>query len=306
MFFFFFSSRRRHTRSDRDWSSDVCSSDLRLRAVRSGVPAHAAGDGRAEVRVLAERQIATADERARLRIDTLHEVDVLGELPDVHDARVLAIVDEDVPALVGMYHELLAVAVEHHELADRAVEVPGVVGQLLVIELQPPRVRVERDDGGREEIVTRARAARLPVESRPVIERRRVARAPPYRVGLRIEAPGHPAAAATRFPRLAAPRLLRLLGAGDREELPDLAPAGGVDAEDRAAPRPFAALRADDDLVLDEQRRPREADGKLLGVDELGVPRRLAGLHVERDEPPVDSAHEHLALPEGDPTCVWR
>src|SRR5206468_11390805 len=27
-FFFFFSSRRRHTRSDRDWSSDVCSSDL--------------------------------------------------------------------------------------------------------------------------------------------------------------------------------------------------------------------------------------------------------------------------------------
>src|SRR2546421_3640371 len=28
--FFFFSSRRRHTRSDRDWSSDVCSSDLDL------------------------------------------------------------------------------------------------------------------------------------------------------------------------------------------------------------------------------------------------------------------------------------
>src|SRR5207248_5450191 len=29
-FFFFFSSRRRHTRSYGDWSSDVCSSDLRL------------------------------------------------------------------------------------------------------------------------------------------------------------------------------------------------------------------------------------------------------------------------------------
>src|SRR3989449_2201172 len=28
MFFFFFSSRRRHTRCSRDWSSDVCSSDL--------------------------------------------------------------------------------------------------------------------------------------------------------------------------------------------------------------------------------------------------------------------------------------
>src|SRR5206468_7076517 len=31
---FFFSSRRRHTRSDRDWSSDVCSSDLQF--IKSG------------------------------------------------------------------------------------------------------------------------------------------------------------------------------------------------------------------------------------------------------------------------------
>src|SRR6266403_2810955 len=31
--FFFFSSRRRHTRSLRDWSSDVCSSDLRKEAI---------------------------------------------------------------------------------------------------------------------------------------------------------------------------------------------------------------------------------------------------------------------------------
>src|SRR5699024_5906691 len=29
VYFFFFSSRRRHTRSKRDWSSDVCSSDLK-------------------------------------------------------------------------------------------------------------------------------------------------------------------------------------------------------------------------------------------------------------------------------------
>src|SRR5690606_40133665 len=31
--FFFFSSRRRHTSFSRDWSSDVCSSDLRLREI---------------------------------------------------------------------------------------------------------------------------------------------------------------------------------------------------------------------------------------------------------------------------------
>src|SRR2546430_4312206 len=44
MIFFFFSSRRRHTRFDCDWSSDVCSSDLvvevrqqRVRLPRSDV-----------------------------------------------------------------------------------------------------------------------------------------------------------------------------------------------------------------------------------------------------------------------------
>src|SRR5437868_15514380 len=36
MLFFFFSSRRRHTRSKRDWSSDVCSSDLGLLEGREG------------------------------------------------------------------------------------------------------------------------------------------------------------------------------------------------------------------------------------------------------------------------------
>src|SRR5699024_11648955 len=34
---FFFSSRRRHTRSKRDWSSDVCSSDLKEVAAKDGL-----------------------------------------------------------------------------------------------------------------------------------------------------------------------------------------------------------------------------------------------------------------------------
>src|SRR5688572_31195204 len=34
--FFFFSSRRRHTRFDCDWSSDVCSSDLGFAAASAG------------------------------------------------------------------------------------------------------------------------------------------------------------------------------------------------------------------------------------------------------------------------------
>src|SRR5262249_59001499 len=36
LFFFFFSSRRRHTRLVSDWSSDVCSSDLRTPSDSAG------------------------------------------------------------------------------------------------------------------------------------------------------------------------------------------------------------------------------------------------------------------------------
>src|SRR5690606_40475609 len=51
IFFFFFSSRRRHTRFSRNWSSDVCSSDLiqrpndlkRQGAAVSGAPYGSAG-----------------------------------------------------------------------------------------------------------------------------------------------------------------------------------------------------------------------------------------------------------------------
>src|SRR5699024_11855325 len=42
-FLFFFSSRRRHTRSKRDWSSDVCSSDLAPAAAGAAAPSRARG-----------------------------------------------------------------------------------------------------------------------------------------------------------------------------------------------------------------------------------------------------------------------
>src|SRR2546422_493366 len=50
--FFFFSSRRRHTRCSRDWSSDVCSSDLVVRISPKSV--RMAG----EVTAIIERSIA--------------------------------------------------------------------------------------------------------------------------------------------------------------------------------------------------------------------------------------------------------
>src|SRR5206468_5216019 len=47
--------RRRHTRSDRDWSSDVCSSDLRLPAhLLAGRAAHRTADGERDAEVETE------------------------------------------------------------------------------------------------------------------------------------------------------------------------------------------------------------------------------------------------------------
>src|SRR5699024_11908059 len=46
--FFFFSSRRRHTRSKRDWSSDVCSSDLAAHTVKGAIKAGKAISGAAK------------------------------------------------------------------------------------------------------------------------------------------------------------------------------------------------------------------------------------------------------------------
>src|SRR5699024_94594 len=65
---FFFSSRRRHTRSKRDWSSDVCSSDLQslthLRDLRSVGNIH--HFGRKGILLLSERLIKTCNFRSRL------------------------------------------------------------------------------------------------------------------------------------------------------------------------------------------------------------------------------------------------
>src|SRR5207247_7291326 len=56
---FFFSSRRRHTRSTRDWSSDVCSSDLvieRTELIKQVWPDSDGADGSLAVTVSALRK----------------------------------------------------------------------------------------------------------------------------------------------------------------------------------------------------------------------------------------------------------
>src|SRR5206468_8291042 len=82
--FFFFSSRRRHTRSDRDWSSDVCSSDL--------------------------RRGATSLRWLRALLD--HGVEVHGQVvvcPGINDGDVL---DDTLAGVLDLYPELTSLAVE--------------------------------------------------------------------------------------------------------------------------------------------------------------------------------------------------
>src|SRR5689334_23415166 len=72
--FFVFSSRRRHTRWNCDWSSDVCSSDLLTEALAT------------ELGLTAERLLGDHRVRAgRARVDLV--VDQVVELQDVHVAH---------------------------------------------------------------------------------------------------------------------------------------------------------------------------------------------------------------------------
>src|SRR2546430_6913594 len=118
---FFFSSRRRHTRFDCDWSSDVCSSDLRGRAdderwlrVRIHLEAQHVGgvarEERSETRRL--EQLLTVRDDARGRLAAGDDLPVVRELP-LDDAR-------DEVDLLGMKNDLAAVR--------RDENINGIVG----------------------------------------------------------------------------------------------------------------------------------------------------------------------------------
>src|SRR5438874_1801918 len=93
-FFFFFSSRRRHTRSLRDWSSDVCSSDLALKKL--------AVYGRADWFNLGDQDLATHIHRSAL----LEEGKTLSEIAEsIRTAlgvktRILPMSDNPVPTII--------------------------------------------------------------------------------------------------------------------------------------------------------------------------------------------------------------
>src|SRR3989440_1149046 len=120
-FIFFFSSRRRHTRSDRDWSSDVCSSDLleverrlpvepalrqivwELVLVLGGALVESAerGEGRDVFAVLVvalDRAVGEAQRKGRVRV----EPRPFGLEERVRDLRVGVALDSDDLVLVAL------------------------------------------------------------------------------------------------------------------------------------------------------------------------------------------------------------
>src|SRR5207302_7897521 len=64
-FFFFFSSRRRHTRFSRDWSSDVCSSDLVVDRIHDDLHERAHDLSSARRAAHEERAVVAEDDRRR-------------------------------------------------------------------------------------------------------------------------------------------------------------------------------------------------------------------------------------------------
>src|SRR5438309_6933638 len=85
-FFFFFSSRRRHTRWNCDWSSDVCSSDLILEAQRC----HVAILGIPAMDTVKEVKRAGLPEDVALITATIpRERIVLAQTPQVFEAAIL-------------------------------------------------------------------------------------------------------------------------------------------------------------------------------------------------------------------------
>src|SRR6185312_15067842 len=85
-FIFFFSSRRRHTRSDRDWSSDVCSSDLGSNG-SFGLWGVGGGDGWLDAYVIdfltraREKGFAVPDVAFKLALDRLRNI--VATAPDI-------------------------------------------------------------------------------------------------------------------------------------------------------------------------------------------------------------------------------
>src|SRR3712207_1578245 len=118
--FFFFSSRRRHTRYWRDWSSDVCSSDLLGLVDRA--------DGLEEAAIHLQRAILGLAQRPTIAAGVLEEGDEVGDPDYVHpgtpEIRVLRESREHHEPTIGATHD-------RHPLVTPLAQPVGCVREVL-------------------------------------------------------------------------------------------------------------------------------------------------------------------------------
>src|SRR5687768_11726308 len=139
LFFFFFSSRRRHTRCSRDWSSDVCSSDLQQILIGqehelsiSVSPAFPLAlavveiDTRENASVESERMAFVNDEVVEVRLETVGR-------PSLRDRPSAAIVRERDTTDAGFLTREQNVTVGSHRGLHDAVRRPLVLPQLFAV-----------------------------------------------------------------------------------------------------------------------------------------------------------------------------
>src|SRR5215208_5949410 len=107
-YFFFFSSRRRHTRWPRDWSSDVCSSDLEWLKARLG-EGYRIGEA---ANLLGSVPLATPASPDELR-----------------EALAGAVVQNDLPSLVALVDQALALNQLEDALTDVLAPALAAVGE---------------------------------------------------------------------------------------------------------------------------------------------------------------------------------
>src|SRR5699024_6243777 len=104
--YFFFSSRRRHTRSKRDWSSDVCSSDLRPVDILVATPGRAQDLVNQKKLSLSDATLTALDEADQMAdMGFLPQVKKLLALTPDNAQRLLfsATLDGDVNKLVSRF-----------------------------------------------------------------------------------------------------------------------------------------------------------------------------------------------------------
>src|SRR2546430_5292675 len=109
--FFFFSSRRRHTRFDCDWSSDVCSSDLVFTETPTRDPGppptlgqhtdavlRELGYTNAEIAALRARRVLGGPRRWRTRRSSTRRATATARLPPTHTPATTAFTRPRPPA----------------------------------------------------------------------------------------------------------------------------------------------------------------------------------------------------------------